>query len=337
MPFSMTARTSPAPRVSVCIPTLGRTNLLADAIASAAAQTFTDFDVVIADNSADADMQREIDGVLVRFPSLRFVVKRHAARLPVGENFNSLIDAAAGELWVLLPDDDRLCPNFLARSVAALDAHPECAFTFADHWIIGRDGARDEIATRNNSVLYSRHLLREGVYMHDALFGIVLKQSMCLQTCMFRRPAIASFRFKPGIMLADQSLFLRIGASVDPVNAYYIDERLFEYRIHGAQETSTTRRETWLRDLIALFEDIRDVPAAHARAFNGQLASYHLSLALLEAELGDRSRARADAVRALRLSPNLRGALGALLVGAAPFAVPVVRRARARAEAILRR
>jgi glycosyltransferase involved in cell wall biosynthesis len=337
MPFSMTARSKPAPRVSVCIPTLGRSDLLREAIASAVAQTWRDFEIVIADNSGDADGQRRIDAVLAEFSAIDFVVKRHPTRIGAAENFNSLIEAAAGDLWVLLPDDDRLCPNFLARSVAALDAHPECAFTFADHWIIGPDGTRDDEASRANSVLYSRHLLREGGYPHEALFGIVLKQSMCLQTAMFRRPAIASFRFAPGIMLVDQSLFLRIGASPEPVQAYYIDERLFEYRIHGAQETSTTRREAWLRDQIALFRHIRNVPPAHLRAFNAILGRFYLSLAFLEAEAGTVGQARSDAAQALRLSPGLRSALGTLLVTAAPGAVPLVRRVGSRVKSALRR
>jgi glycosyltransferase involved in cell wall biosynthesis len=336
MPFSMTSRSNPNGQVSVCIPTVARTDLLREAIASVAAQTYRNFEIVIADNSAERDSQQRIDQLLAGFPELKFVLKRHPTRLSIPDNFNSLIDAASGGLWVLLPDDDRLSPNFLARSVAALDAHPECIFTFADHWIIGADGGRDADASRANSILYSRHLLREGVYRHDQLFGIVLKQSICLQTSMFRRQAISSFRFAPGINLVDQSLFMRIGASREPLHAYYLDERLFEYRIHGAQVTSTMKREAWLRDQIALFEHITDVPVAHRRAFDAMLGRYYLSLAFLEAEQKARGPARAYAVRALRLNRDLRTTLGTLLVSAAPFAVPFVRRVGARVKSGIR-
>jgi glycosyltransferase involved in cell wall biosynthesis len=316
-----------SPRVSVCIPTIDRADLLREAIESVAAQTFTDFEIVVADNSGSHDLQRKIDQVLAEFPRLDLVVKRQPSRVGPAENFNSLIDAARGEFWVCLPDDDRLCPDFIARALAALEAHQECAFTFADHWIIRADGTRDETESANNTVRFGRHLLREGVYRHDQLFGIALRQSMCLQTAMFRRSVIQTFRFLPGIMLLDQSLFVRMGVADEPLCAYYIDGRVFEYRIHGAQITATTRRAEMIRDQIAVFETLRGIPRAYTRDVNAKLSRGYLALALTEAEEGSLPSARIDAAKSLRLALSLRGALGALLVMAVPAGVPLARRA----------
>jgi glycosyltransferase involved in cell wall biosynthesis len=316
------------PRVSVCIPTVDRVDFLREAIASVAAQTWRDFEVVIADNSGNTEGQRQIDGVMAEFPQLRFVLKRHPQRLDAIENFNSLIDTAQCELWACLTDDDRIRPNFLARSVEALDRHPECAFTFADHWIIHADGTVDEPLSKKNSIKFGRSRLQEGVYLHHQLFELFLKQAMCLQTGVFRRPAIASLRFVPGILAADYLLFLRLSAGTNQFNAYYVDERLFEYRLHSLQITSTMDRKTLFRDQIAACENVPEIPARYARAFNKKLSRTYLALALMEAEEGDSATARTDIGKSLGLSLSLGNALGGLLVTTAPFAIKGLRKLR---------
>ena len=315
-------------RVSVCIPTVDRVDLLREAIASVAAQTWRDFEVVIADNSGNAEGQRRIDGVMAEFPQLRFVLKRHPERLGAVENFNSLIDTAQGELWACLTDDDRIRPNFLARSVEALDRHPECAFTFADHWIIRADGTVDEADSKRNSIKFGRSTLREGVYLHPQLFELFLKQAMCLQTGVFRRPTIASLRFLPGILAGDYSLFLRLSAGPIQFNAYYVDERLFEYRLHFAQISGTTDKKTLIRDQIAACENVPGIPARYAGELNKKLSRAYLALALMEAEEGDGATARIDIGKSLGLSLSLGNALGGLLVTTAPFAIKGLRKLR---------
>jgi glycosyltransferase involved in cell wall biosynthesis len=327
--MSSSPRENSRPRVSVCIPTVDRVEWLREAIASIAAQTWQDFEVVICDNSGNADGQRRIDEVMAAFPQLRFVLKRHPKRIDAIDNFNSLIDTAQGELWACLTDDDRVRPNFLARSVEVLDRHPECAFTFSDHWVMRADGSIDERLSEKTSVKYGRSTLREGVYFHAQLFDLFLKQAMCLQTGVYRRPMVASLRFLPGILAGDYSFFLRLSVGRQEFNAYYLDERLFEYRVHSSQITGTTDKKTLLRDQIAACENVFEIPERHARELNKKLSRSYLALALLEAEEGDKARARIDLGRSLRLNLNLTNALGGLLVTAGPSAVKGVRKLRA--------
>jgi glycosyltransferase involved in cell wall biosynthesis len=315
-----------APRVSVCIPTIDRPQLFREAIASVAAQTWRDFEIVVGDNSGDGESQRRIDAVMSEFPELSFVLVRHPRHIDVADNFNSMIEVARGELWTCLPDDDRFRSSFLVRSVDALDRHPECAFTFADHWIVDADGTVNEPQTEANSARFGRTSLGEGVITHDRLFPLVLKQSLCLQTAMFRRAVISSLRFVPGILALDHSLFLRLSAGATPFNAYYLDERVMEYRIHSAQVSSTTHRSDFLRAVIAAFESVADIPASYAREYKAKLSREYLALAMLEAEQGSRGNARAHAIQSLRLSPGLRNALGAFLALTAPQAIlPMLR------------
>jgi hypothetical protein len=247
-------------------------------------------------------------------------------RLDVVSNFNSLIDAARGELWACLPDDDRLRPTFLARSIGALDLHPDCGFTFADHAIIRGDGTIDELLSDRNSILYKRASLGEGVYRDDDLFEVALNQAACLQAALFRRSVISSFRFLPDIVTLDFSLFLRLSGGTQSVHGYYIAERLMDYRIHSEQISSTSPRADFIRFQIAALESVDRVPRRHARRFNSKLSREYLALAFLEAERGQKGNARAHATRSLRLAPSVETLLGAALATLAPGAVPLVRR-----------
>jgi len=314
------------PRVSVCIPTMSRPRQFREALQSVDQQTFRDFEVVIADNSAEAEKQRAIDEVLAEFPHLPIRVVRHETTLDVASNFNSLIDAARGELWSCLPDDDRFCPTFLARSVEALDAHPDCSFTFTDHWIIRADGTIDEAASSANSLTFGRTRLEEGALRDEALFGVVLAQSTCLQTSLFRRDRLQAVRFIPNLVAVDLSLFLRLTTATKPVSAYYIAERLVEYRVHSDQMTTTIRRTEILKTGIAALESTGSVPLEHRRGYRRKLGRQYLALALAEAEIGADAAARQHALKSLSTWISARAAVGAGLALFAPRSVRLARR-----------
>jgi hypothetical protein len=112
-------------------------------------------------------------------------------------------------------------------------------------------------------------------------------------------------------------------------NAYYVDELLFEYRVHSSQITGTTARKTLIRDQIAACENIPEIPERQARELNKKLSRVYLALALMEAEEGDKANARMNLGKSLGLNLNLTNALGGLLVIAGPSAVKGVRKLRA--------
>jgi cellulose synthase/poly-beta-1,6-N-acetylglucosamine synthase-like glycosyltransferase len=57
-------------------------------------------------------------------------------------------EAASGEYFIKFDDDDRLTPDFLARTVAILDKDSSISFVGTDHWIIDINNVRDE--TKNS-------------------------------------------------------------------------------------------------------------------------------------------------------------------------------------------
>ena len=116
----------PARRVSVVIPCYNGGAYLADALATLRAQTYRDFEVIVVDDgSDDPGTLRVLDGL---GPEAR-LVRQDNRGLPAARNAG--MAAASGAMVLPLDCDDGLEPEFLERTVAALDANPDAAFAFS--------------------------------------------------------------------------------------------------------------------------------------------------------------------------------------------------------------
>lgn len=109
------------PRVSVVIPAYNNADFIDDTMRSILAQTFRDFELIVADHTSDDDTAQR----LWRYTDdARVTVLNTPAGGGALRNWNRVTDAAGGELIKLVPGDDVLYPSMLAAHVAALDAHP---------------------------------------------------------------------------------------------------------------------------------------------------------------------------------------------------------------------
>jgi glycosyltransferase involved in cell wall biosynthesis len=112
------------PLVSVIVPTLNAGRYLADALDSVAAQTYSNWEVVLVDGGS-TDGTLELAG---RYAGVRIVPQGGTGLTGA---WNQGLEAARGELIAFLDSDDRWEPAKLGLQVALLDADPalECATT----------------------------------------------------------------------------------------------------------------------------------------------------------------------------------------------------------------
>lgn len=292
-------------RVSVCIPTVNRISYLKDALTSLAAQTFSDFEVIIADNSGESGYNEKVRSVVSEFSSISCRVFHHPRTLSMVGNANFLVEHSQADYWIYLPDDDRLRPECLATLVEALDKNPEAGFTFSDHWIIRSDGEVDLAATDANTKRYQRSKLRSGLISHENLFPLALNQTFELQSMLFRSEIIRRLKFNPDSEnIPDFDLQLRITQSIPPINAYYCAGRLNEYRIHGGQFTAQDDAKESYRQTLASLEKCSIIPSKFRKQFRHKLAVNHLALALREAAGDNRIEAGYHLRRAFVLDPT---------------------------------
>jgi glycosyltransferase involved in cell wall biosynthesis len=116
---------APVVALSLIVPTYRRPADLARCLDSAQRQTLEDFELIVVDNAADAEVERQIDArnrtsrIRARYvpePDLGLHNARHAG-----------VRAASGDVLVFTDDDATFHPDWLAAFARRFDEHPEMA------------------------------------------------------------------------------------------------------------------------------------------------------------------------------------------------------------------
>ncbi|MDF0554828.1 glycosyltransferase family 2 protein [Kamptonema sp. UHCC 0994] len=232
-------------KISVCIPTYNRVHLLLSAIESVLKQTYTDFELIICDDGSTDSTPV----IMSEFntPNIRYI--RHSQNIGKSNNMRSGFATAKGEYFIKFDDDDRLVPEFLARTSAILDKSSNIDFVSTDHWIIDSQNCRDRIATKLNSERWGRSELSAGT-IDNLLEVVFIKQSLQVGATLFRRSALQEVGFmRPNLQnCEDNDLFVRL--AIARKKCYYLSELLMEYRFHSEQQ-GINRAIPYLRDKLS--------------------------------------------------------------------------------------
>jgi hypothetical protein len=127
------------PSVSIGVPVYNGEAFVADALASVAAQTFTDYEVVISDNASTDGTQAICEAQARRDPRIRY--HRNPTNVGVDRNFDRCLELSTGEYFLILAHDDRLHPQYLERVVAVLEADEEVVFCHSRAFRMDETGA----------------------------------------------------------------------------------------------------------------------------------------------------------------------------------------------------
>ena len=122
------------PAVSIIMPAYNVEPYIGDAIRSALAQTYTDFELIVVDDGSK-DGTAVVAKALAREDS-RIHVVQQANRGLAGAR-NSALRAARGEFFALLDSDDLWEPEFLAEQLAILAARPDVDIVTGNGWCLG--------------------------------------------------------------------------------------------------------------------------------------------------------------------------------------------------------
>ena len=130
--------TSSPPRVSIGLPVRDGERYLRTALDSIRAQTFTDFELIIADNASSDGTEAICREYAAADRRVRIV--RNTTNLGVARNFNLTLEQARGRYFKWAADDDVLEPEFVARCVEQLDRDPDLVLCHAQTRIIDEQG-----------------------------------------------------------------------------------------------------------------------------------------------------------------------------------------------------
>lgn len=295
--------------MSVLIPAYNRVHTLREAIASVLSGSYSNIEILVSDDCSPTDL----GPVVAEFRDGRLVYRRNATNLGVAGNMTAAIRATSGPYLTVLNDDDSWEPDFLSQLVRALEAHPDAAVAFCDHFIVDAAGRIDVAESDANSRRWGRDLLTEGLYVPFYEIAMIRRSIPVAMGAVFRRSAIGSTPL-PREAGPAYDAWLAYRACKTGLGAYYVPKRLTHYRVHHEMQSSVGGLALRI-GMAHVFNQAVDDPnlmavRPHLRRATRR-ANYSAGAGLLRD--GRRAEARYYFWRALSTSPMPRAIVGLVL------------------------
>ena len=128
-------------KVSICVPTYNRPGLIVDCLDSCLAQTHTNIEILIGDNSSDSRTQQLISERYAHDARIRYV--KNEPPLSPARNVASLFARATGDKIALIHDDDYYANDGIANLLELWQQHPQLEVAFADQYEVDMQGNVD--------------------------------------------------------------------------------------------------------------------------------------------------------------------------------------------------
>jgi glycosyltransferase involved in cell wall biosynthesis len=217
------------PLVSVCIPTYKRPNLLELALRSVLAQDYEAVEIIVGDDSPDANAERVIDDVRSTSQfSMRY--HRNVPKLGQNANVNRLFQEAQGEYLVLLHDDDLLLPGAIRNLISPVLADANIQVVFGKQNLIDGRGMLLENASDQLNITFGR--VGESGQIPDPLAACLLQQfpndCFLVKTELARR---TGYRSESDIgVYVDVDFGIRLGQALRPGEMWFANAFVGSYR-----------------------------------------------------------------------------------------------------------
>lgn len=240
------------PLVTVALPVYRSRRYLPGAIASVAAQDYPEIDLLISNNGMDPDL---LQGVLERNCSRPYRLRRNPSTVAMSVHFNQMIEAARGEYFVLLCDDDEISPDYVSRLCRRLEADPEAGVALARLEPMDESGARIPRASDGQDL---------PAYLADLDFVRIWCRAehdfVCFVTNMARTAEIRSVGGYPDLPKGtsiDNALMLKLCAGRGVAIEF---EARFRYRVYEASHGLALPYRELARDLRGFLAFLDDDP-----------------------------------------------------------------------------
>ena len=270
------------PRVSIVVPAYNNEAYIAETMRSVLAQTFGDFEVVVADHSS-TDRTQELLEPFTEDPRVRLLDT--PAGGGAGRNWNRVTNEAAGELVKLVCGDDVLYPDALATQVAAFDSSgPGVAMVASTRDIVDASG---RVVVRNHGLggltgrVPGATALRRGVTRGANIFG----EPCCVLLRGETLAAVGGWHGEPSYMI-DQGTYSRVllhgdlVAAPGPVAAFRLSSTQLSVQLVREQADSAALMHRQLAELAPGTLSSRDVrrgnTMARLRSFQRRLVYQYL-------------------------------------------------------------
>lgn len=260
------------PKVSVIIPTYNRADLLGEAIASVLAQSYRDFEIIVADDGSTDHTAEVVEQYIAQEGErVRYLALPHRGQ-PAAPR-NSAIAVAQGEFISLLDSDDLYLPNKLALQVPPMEANSNIGLVYSNGHYFFDDPTeilgyvQDGLPTPSGNVFA------------DLLRGNFIATNVILvRRALFQQ--LGGFSEDPALLVSeDYDLWLRMAMEHEFL---YVPGDVAAIRRHGHNISSDALRlrRRCIYMLHNLDQHYPEVMARHAIARHEGYARHHGAVAL---------------------------------------------------------
>jgi glycosyltransferase involved in cell wall biosynthesis len=231
MPFATTPINDTAgPQVSICLPVYNGAKYLANSIQSAISQSFSDFELLIADDCSSDDTRQIAADFAKKDSRIKFWT--NDTNLGHYGNYNACLNKATGKFIKLFAQDDLLAPDLLKKMVDVFENNPDISLiSCARKWI---DAKGQEIlpVLDIEKRLTSPFAKDTSISGKQAIVSTLTEQVNWLgepSNQMFRRSHLGSGFDETFRQLGDFEYNCRLLAQG---NYYFMAEKLCQFRKH---------------------------------------------------------------------------------------------------------
>lgn len=215
--------------VTIGIPTLDRLEYLKEAVASALAQRLALVEVLVSDDGGSSEIERWTRHLATTEPRVRY--HRTSGGVGLAGNWNEIALVARGEYSVIIGDDDRLLPSFVAELLKGANG---ADVVFSNHFIIDAQGRRLVAETEASSLEYRRTTMQPGLLKLPEM--AVWANAIPMSAALVRTACLRRLKFKEDLNTPELEFFARL---VEEGGSFaFVPNYLAEYRVHDGSATS---------------------------------------------------------------------------------------------------
>ena len=229
-------------KVSVCIPTFNRYELLCKTLDSICSQTYANIEIIVSDNCSSD----KTPTVAEKYSNVKYF--RQSEEVNWYENWNSSLALAQGDLIAIYHDDDIYDERMIEECVNAFRENENAIMLHTASYHFKNDSIEDR---------FIRPQPDHPKYMSSIEYLVYVTRYWCTINCptvMVRKEIYRKYRFNSDYLSADYDMWFKMLQNEGGI--IYLNTPLMFYRQHGSIKTKIDNfkaikqyKEMFLRNL----------------------------------------------------------------------------------------
>lgn len=304
------------PKISIITTTYKNQEFIAQTIESILAQTYTDRELLIWDDSPDNETREVIQKYVKQYPD-KIKAWHHSPNKWIVDNLNFLISQSSedSKYIAFLEGDDIYTSDNLQKKMDVFSAYPDVKLVYNNLDFIDRDGNIFYKNFLRKAPFYIKnHTISKETFMkYESFYGSY--STLMIQKDVLKELPIRNITDDKVFGASDWDLFFRIATNH---NTHWLSDSLTLYRRHPWNVSGQYIK--LFNDLIKQIDEYRDTWFISEQLYKRKLAFIHLLKSVAYLEKNERKNSYNELFLSIKLRPfdNIIRKIGVLILNILP-------------------